>query len=224
MVIGVIGSGNMGQAVGGVLARAGHEVLFSFSRDEARLHAVAEAAGNGARAVSPAEAAQKAEAIFLACPYPALEEALVACGAPDGALAGKLVLTCVSGLRPDFKGETVGLPTERTVSVAEEIAEKAVGAQVVEAFNTTFAEVIARGPDFAGLLPAGEGRPSVFYCGGDDGAQERAASLIRDCGFEPVYAGPLQVARSQETLASVWVQYAVVARLYPGVTLRALQG
>src|SRR5919201_60108 len=38
-------------------------------------------------------------------------------------------------------------------------------------------------------------RPSMVYCGDDERAKEVAARLIRDVGFDPVDAGPLQVAR-----------------------------
>ena len=41
-------------------------------------------------------------------------------------------------------------------------------------------------------------RPSMAYCGDDDGAKDVAATLIRDVGFEPVDAGPLRIARYLE--------------------------
>ena len=44
----------------------------------------------------------------------------------------------------------------------------------------------------------GEARPSLVYCGDDDDAKDVAAQLIRDVGFDPVDAGPLQVARYLE--------------------------
>jgi predicted dinucleotide-binding enzyme len=38
-------------------------------------------------------------------------------------------------------------------------------------------------------------RPSLVYCGDDEGAKETAAALIRDVGFDPVDAGSLRIAR-----------------------------
>ena len=35
------------------------------------------------------------------------------------------------------------------------------------------------------------GRPSLVYCGDDQGGKTVAAELIRDVGFDPVDAGPL---------------------------------
>jgi 8-hydroxy-5-deazaflavin:NADPH oxidoreductase len=65
--------------------------------------------------------------------------------------------------------------------------------------------------------------PSVFYCGDDVGAKQIAASLIEDCGYKAVDAGNLLVARSLETLATAWVQFAVTSQLFPNLGLKALQ-
>ena len=50
MRIGIIGSGRIGGNACKLFAKAGHEVMFSFSRDEQKLRALAAEAGNGARA------------------------------------------------------------------------------------------------------------------------------------------------------------------------------
>ncbi|HEY1337994.1 MAG TPA: hypothetical protein VGF59_10815 [Bryobacteraceae bacterium] len=44
-------------------------------------------------------------------------------------------------------------------------------------------------------------RPSLVYCGDDDGAKSVAAELIRDLGFDPVDCGPLRTARYSEPFA-----------------------
>ena len=56
MRIGILGSGLMGSKLGTILARAGHEVTFSYSRSETRLERLAKEAGGRARAATPAEA------------------------------------------------------------------------------------------------------------------------------------------------------------------------
>ncbi len=56
MRIGIIGSGNMGSALGKLWAQLGHEVMFSYSRDRAKLEAIAADAGANAQVGSPAEA------------------------------------------------------------------------------------------------------------------------------------------------------------------------
>jgi predicted dinucleotide-binding enzyme len=50
-----------------------------------------------------------------------------------------------------------------------------------------------------------------------------AAQLIQDCGYDAIDAGGLMVSRSLETLATAWVQFAVVSNLFPNVGLKALR-
>lgn len=66
MKIGIIGTGNMGGGLGKLWAKAGHEVLFSFSRDQAKLAEMARAAN--ARTGTPAEAANFGGIVMLAVP------------------------------------------------------------------------------------------------------------------------------------------------------------
>ena len=54
MRIGILGSGLMGSKLGTILARAGHDVVFSYSRSENKLERLARDAGRGARAGTPA--------------------------------------------------------------------------------------------------------------------------------------------------------------------------
>jgi 8-hydroxy-5-deazaflavin:NADPH oxidoreductase len=213
MKIGIIGAGNMGAGLGKLWAKAGHEVVFSYSRDQNKLLELATAAGATAKAGTIQEAAAQ-DIILLAVWLPALEEVIHAAGSLDG----KIVITCVSGLQPDFTGQTIGLATDLKSSVAEVIQKLLPNAKVVEAFNTTFAEIIASdsrqfGADF----------PSVFYCGDDVEAKQVAAHLIEDCGYQAVDAGNLLVARTLETLATAWVQFAVASQLFPNLGLKALQ-
>ena len=57
MRIGILGSGLMGSKLGTLFARAGHDVVFSYSRDRDKLHQIADDAGGRAKAGTPAEAA-----------------------------------------------------------------------------------------------------------------------------------------------------------------------
>ena len=69
MNIGIIGSGNMGASMGKIWAAKGHKVLFSFSKDLAKLRAVAETAGPAARSGTPAEAVAFGGVILLSVPW-----------------------------------------------------------------------------------------------------------------------------------------------------------
>ncbi|BCL38715.1 NADPH-dependent F420 reductase [Nostoc sp. MS1] len=214
MKIGIVGSGNMGGGLGKIWAKAGHQVIFSYSRDENKLHQLAAAAGENAKVGTPEDAVAQSDVVLLAVWVPFLEEALKSIGSLDG----KIIITCVSGLQPDFTGKTIGIATELKTSVAEIIQQFAPKANVVEAFNITFAEIIA-----AESRQFGSDCPSIFYCGDDAEAKTIVADLIRECGYEPVDAGELIVARSLETLATAWVQFAVASKLFPNLGLQALR-
>jgi 8-hydroxy-5-deazaflavin:NADPH oxidoreductase len=66
MRIGVLGSGLMGSKLGTILARAGHEVVFSYSRSRKKLEQIAEDAGAKAHAGTPPDATRDADAVLLA--------------------------------------------------------------------------------------------------------------------------------------------------------------
>ncbi|AFY34056.1 NADPH-dependent F420 reductase [Calothrix sp. PCC 7507] len=214
MKIGIVGSGNMGGGLGKIWAKAGHQVIFSYSRDEDKLYQLAVSAGENAKVGTLGEAVSESDVVMLAVWVPSLEEVFRATGSLDD----KIIITCVSGLQPDFTGQTVGIATDLQISVAETIQQFAPKAKVVEAFNITFAEVIA-----ADSRQFGSDRPSIFYCGDDVVAKKVVADLIEECGYEAVDAGELLVARSLETLATAWVQFAVTSKLFPNLGLKALR-
>jgi 8-hydroxy-5-deazaflavin:NADPH oxidoreductase len=214
MKIAIVGAGNMGGGLGKLWAKAGHEVIFSYSRNPDKLQQLAAAAGNQAKVSDVKEAAAQSQLVMLAVGVSVLEEVM----SEIGPLDGKIIITCVSGLRPDFTGQTIGLATNLAVSVAENVQHLAPNASVVEAFNITFAETIAsESRGFHG------DRPSIFYCGDDPDAKMVVAQLIEQCGYEAIDAGMLVVARSLETLATAWVQFAVASQLFPNLGLKALR-
>jgi len=186
MRIGILGSGLMGGKLGTLLARAGHDVVFSYARQRSKLDALAREAGGSARAGTPREAAQQAEVLLLAVHWSRVDDVL----AQAGDIAGKILVTCSLPMNVD----DTGLVVAHTSSGAEELAKKAAGARVVSAFGTVPSEVL-----FAVYeARKGERRPSLVYSGDDEEAKGIVASLIRALGFDPVDAGPLEVARYSE--------------------------
>jgi predicted dinucleotide-binding enzyme len=186
MRIGILGSGLIGGKLGTVFARAGHEVVFSYARTPGKLEATAAAAGPSARAGTPREAAENADAVVFAVPWWRTDDVL----SQAGSLAGKTLVTCAL---PMDEAHT-GLEIAHTWSGAEELARRAPGSRVVSAFGTLPSEVLfgvfARRAEIA--------PPSLLYCGDDEGAKGVAVELIRDAGFAPVDAGPLASARYLE--------------------------
>jgi 8-hydroxy-5-deazaflavin:NADPH oxidoreductase len=189
MRIGILGSGLMGGKLGTLFARAGHEVVFSYAHSAGKLKRLAKDAGGNARAGTPREAAQDADALLLAVHWLRVDDVLT----QAGDLAGKVILTCSLPMDAANTGLVIG----HTHSGAEELARKVVKANVVCAFNTVPSEVLF------GVYDARRkaNRPSLVYCGDDAGSKKVAAGLIRAVGFEPVDAGALRIARYTEPFA-----------------------
>jgi hypothetical protein len=191
MRIGILGSGLMGGKLGTIFARAGHEVVFSYARSNDKLKKLARDAQGDARAGTPREAAQNADAVLLAVHWSRIDDVLKQ--ADD--LSGKVILTCCL---PMDEGNTK-LIIGTTTSGAEELAKRVPRAHVVLAFNTIPSEVLFGVFEARGKSP----RPSLLYCGDDATAKNVAAELIRDVGFDPVNVGPLRIARYAEPFALV---------------------
>lgn len=193
MKIGIIGAGNIGSGLGNLFSRAGQEVMFSYSRDPAKVQRLADEAGPKALSGTAEQAARFGEVVVLAVGWEAVSDALKAAGSLDG----KTLISCVNPLTPDFSGLAVGT----TTSGAEEIARLAPGAHVVEAFLNVFAGIL-----HSGTMQFGADIPSVFYCGDDPGAKAKVAKLIAEIGLEPVDSGPLKNARFVEPTAMLILQ------------------
>jgi len=188
MRIGIVGSGLMGGKLGTLFARAGHEVVFSYSRTPQTLSRLASDLGGNARAGTPAEAARDADVVLLAVHWNRVDDALH----QAGDLAGKVIMTC---LLPMDAGNTK-LVVAHTSSGAEELARKAPQALVVSAFNTVPSEVLFSVFEARRKNP----RPSLVYCADNRRAKQVAVELIREVGFDPIDGGPLQNARYTEPM------------------------
>src|SRR5882724_5650246 len=97
MRIGMLGSGLMGGKLGTIFARAGHEVVFSYSRHKKKLEKLAHDAGPNARAGTPAEAAQNADALLLAVHWSRVDDVLN----QAGDLSGKVLVSCSLPMNAD---------------------------------------------------------------------------------------------------------------------------
>src|SRR6266542_4208306 len=195
MRVGILGSGLMGGKLGTIFARAGHEVVFSYARSEQKLKTLARAAKGKARAGTPREAAQEADAVLLAVHWSRIEDVLN----QTGELSGKVIVTCSLPMNAD----STELVVAHTSSGAEELAKMIPKSRVVAAFQTVPSEVLF------GVYEARRKarRPSLVYCGEECG-KGVAAGLIRDVGFDPVDAGPLRIARYIEPFALLVAQLA----------------
>jgi len=208
MRIGILGSGLMGGKLGTIFARAGHEVVFSYSRSDAKLKKLAREAKGKSRAGTPREAAQDADGLLLAVHWSRVNHVLK----QAGDLSGKVIITCSLPMNLD----DTELVISGTSSGAEALAKKLPAARIVSAFNTVPSEVLFN--VFAARRK--KTRPSLIYCGEDSKAKKIAARLIQDVGFDPVDAGPLRIARYTEAFALLVAQLAYEGKGGPEIAYR----
>jgi hypothetical protein len=179
----------MGAKLGTIFARAGHEVVFSYARSRGKLERLAKDAGGNARAGTPAEAAENADALLLAVHWSRVDDVL----SQAGDLSGRTIVSCSLPMNADDSALVIG----RDSSGAEALAKKLPKARIVSAFHTVPSEVLF------GVFEARRRtrRPGLVHSGDDASARKVAARLIRDAGFEPIDAGPLRIARYTEPFA-----------------------
>jgi predicted dinucleotide-binding enzyme len=208
MRIGILGSGRMGAKLGTLFARAGHDVVFSYSHSPRKLERLAREAGRRACCGSPREAARGADAVLLAVHWSRVDDVL----RQAGDLSGTIVISCSLPMN----ASDTELVVAHTSSGAEALARKRPKARIVSAFSTVPSEVLFG--VFASRRRAR--RPSLVYCGGDARAKRVTARLIRDVGFEPVDAGPLRIARYTEPFTLLMAQLAYEGKGGPEVAYR----
>lgn len=184
MKVAMIGSGNIGQALGSALVKAGHEVRLA-AREHAETATIAHKIG-ASEVATPNDAINGAEIVVLAVPYTAL--AAVAREIAEN-VTGKVVI--------DVSNPMGQVPTD--TSAAEQLAGWLPNASVVKAFNTTFAGLLANPTAHGSMLDA-------LYATDDPAAGQSVAALIASIGFRPVNAGGLSTARQMEAMAGLNIQ------------------
>ncbi len=180
MRIGIIGSGHVGSALGGVWARAGNEVMFS-SRNLDQDRKLAAQIGANARAGTPQQAAAFGQVLLFAVPYSAFPEIVKSLG---DSFKGKVVINASNPI-PQRDGEIASQAREKGIGLFD--AQLLPGAFVVRAFNAVPAAQMASAHEDPGKI----GMPVA----GDKRAIAVAVRLIREVGFEPVVVGGLDMAR-----------------------------
>jgi len=179
--IGVIGSGNVGSALGRVWAKSGHAVMFS-SRNLQHDKQLAAEIGASARAGTPKEAAAFGEVLLFAVPYGALPE--VGKSLADS-IKGKVVIDACNPF-PHRDGEVAEQARAKGAGLYS--AQLLPGARIVRAFN-------AVGAARMGKAHEESGRVGMPIAGDDKNAIEVASRLIREIGYEPVLVGGLAMGK-----------------------------
>jgi predicted dinucleotide-binding enzyme len=199
MKIGILGTGDVGKALGKGFLALGHEVKLGGreARNEKAAAWVAES-GPKASAGTFGDAAAFGELIVLATLGAANKAALEQARAEN--LKGKVLIDATNPL--DFsRGFPPTLALAGTDSGGEQVQRLAPGALVVKAFNTVGNTHMFK-PDFAG------GPPDMFICGGDEGAKKKVTAILTEFGWNTTDLGGIECSRYLEAMCMVWVLYA----------------
>ncbi len=183
--IAVIGTGDVGGALGQEFAALGHVVIYgSRNPDSEQVTTLVERTGHGARATIPPDAASKAEIVVLAVPGMLVKEIVTGLGD----LSGKILIDPTNPLvRRDDGKLDIGIDG----SNAEIIQAAAPGAHVVKAFNTLGWRTM--------MDPASTGGPvSIPLVGDSSKAKAKVAEIVTSMDLVPIDVGPLRNARHVE--------------------------
>jgi len=173
MRVGIVGAGRIGGNCARQFAKAGHEVMLSFSRDPSKLEALVAEIGHAASVGTPAEAAAFGEIVVLSVPWDAIDDALD----QVGTLEGRIVIDTTN------QYGKVELPPDGVTAAAFN-AGRIRRARYTKSFNTLTSRFQAEAAE-----RKGEGRVVQWICGDDAEAKRVVAGLIEDAGYVPIDLG-----------------------------------
>jgi len=194
--IAIIGTGNLGSALGPAFARQGHTIVYgSRHPDSDKARDLVAATSRGASVTTPREAVRDASIVVLAVPGLLVEE--ITLGLGD--LTGKIIIDPTNPLVGDWDTE---LSLGGETSNAQIIQHAAPNAFVVKAFNTlNWRQMIEPGGDI-----------TIMLAGDNEGAKEWVAELIIGMGLHPIDLGTGKHARWVEGMALLWINNRISSR------------
>ena len=196
MNVGILGTGDVGRALGRGFIALGHAVKIGArdARNEKALAWAQEVGANGSVGTF-GDAASFGEVVVLATLGVANERAITMAG-PEH-FRGKLLIDTTNPL--DFSG---GMPPKLAVSGndsgGERVQRLLPDAHVVKAFNTVGNAFMFQ-PEFPG------GPPDMFICGNHGDAKAQVAAILKDFGWSVVDVGGIECSRYLEAMCMVWV-------------------
>lgn len=192
--IGIIGSGQVGQALGSGFIKHGYQVMIG-SRDTSKLEDWKEKEGENASTGSFEETAEFGELVVLATKGSVTKSVLKSIG--DEKLNGKTIIDAANPIA-DAAPENGVLKffTSLEKSLMEEFQEAFPKANFVKAFNSVGSPLMVN--------PAFESRPSMFICGNSEEAKKQVTEILDQFGWETADFGKVESARAIEPLCMLW--------------------
>jgi predicted dinucleotide-binding enzyme len=194
MKVGIIGSGDVAQALGEGFLACGYETMLG-TREISKLTEWQRSNPKG-QVASVDETAGFADVIVLAVKGSASAQALRS--ASDKNLAGKIVIDATNpttdeppdhGVLKFFTG-----PNE---SLMEALQKDFPNTHFVKAFNAVGYRLFFR-PQFDA------GKPTMFICGNDEDAKATVTKILDQFGWETADMGTVEAARAIEPLCMLW--------------------
>ncbi len=189
--IAIIGTGDVGGALGPAFAQQGHTIVYgSRNPDRDSVRELVERTGPDASATTPARAAGQADIVVLAVPGLLVEEITRSLGD----LSGKIIIDPTNPLRRANNRLELAVDT----SNAQIIQAAAPDAHVVKAFNALNWSTM--------VDPSSAGGPvSIPLAGNDMPAKRKVAELVEGMGLEPIDVGPVEYAHWVEGMLILWI-------------------
>ena len=184
--VAVIGTGNVGMAVGTEFAGLGHTVIYgSRSPQSLKTKDLVTKTGDNASAALPDEAAGQADVIVLA--VPGMVTGNVASGLGD--LSGKIIIDATNPLKRE--GEVLQFEYGVDTSNGQIVQDLHPDAFVVKAFNTI---------SWESMIDPGEPAPLMPLAGNSAEAKARVAEWVQAMGIDTIDIGGIEHARVTEQM------------------------
>lgn len=196
MKIGILGSGEVGQALGKGFIDCRYELMISSrNANNEKLKSWATTLGKTSSIGSFSQAAAFGDLIVLATLGSGAEEAVRLAGPSN--FNGKILIDATNPLDLS-KGMPPGLFIGTTDSLGERIQRKLPAAKVVKCFNTV--------PNTQMINPTPKDA-MMLICGNDSMAKEQVVNILKEFGWKgAIDIGAIDGARWLEALTALWVR------------------
>lgn len=193
--IGILGSGDVGQALANGFLKFGYEVKIG-TRDELKLADWKAKAGSKASTGTFQEAATFGEIIVLAVKGLAAMEILKMAGEIN--LKGKTIIDTTNPIADKApENGVLRFFTNLDESLMEQLQKAFPEANFVKSFSIV-GNAFMVNPSFNG------GKPTMFICGQNENAKTEVKKILDQFGWETEDMGMVEAARAIEPLCMLW--------------------
>lgn len=196
MTIGIIGSAEVGRALGHGFLAEGHSVMLGTRNPEKEEVLNWQKNHTAAEIGDFRDTARFGEILVLCVPGTAVEEVIRLAG-PEN-FRGKIVIdvTNPTAAAPPVNG-VLQFITGPNESLMERTQRLLPDARLVKAFNSVGSDFMYK-PNFPG------GTPTMFICGNDPAAKQTVTDILTTFGWETEDMGKAEGARAIEPLCMLW--------------------